>query len=515
MFKRWLIGILAITMIAGSVWSLNHIASAQEGTNLLTNGSFEGSYFGQGASTRTVPEGWTLLVGSGAPSAFPHNDPVQVLDGEVSWNLNQGYTAFTAVAYQRVGGLKAGDGVKFTAYGWVYTCNDTATSCVIPDPPYRKSDPSAGASLRVGIDPQGGMNPTEGRVKWSTPASPYDRWAEMSVAATAAGDTVTVFMYMTQATGYAINHVYWDKASLVRTEIAPDATATQPFVPFVVPQGVRPDGSIIHTVQANDTLSSIAYAYQEYGVSNESIAALNNIKPNTRFLQIGQELIILPPGSVDPATGQLIPEGQQATATPQTTTAAATLPPAATPIPTEVAALPDATAPDTETSDTGTPATDTEALPMAGEEDTTAPPVTYSTVRAEFIPFENGFMFWLEETNQFYVLTNVDTTLAGTFRIYPDMWSEGMPVNDPALQPPADMFQPERNFGHAWRNFNLKDTLGWALESVQKYTALVVWEGDTMIISSPDGRVYQLVAQDTPTAGSWSAMDFSEEPDSE
>ena len=502
MLKRygWLISVLVITMIVGSVWSLNQTASAQDGTNLLTNGSFEGAYYGQGASTRTVPEGWTLVVGSGAPFAFPHNDSVQVLDGAVSWNLNQGYAPFTAVAYQRVGGLKAGDGVKFTAYGWVYTCNDTATSCVIADPPYRKSDSSAGASLRVGIDPQGGTNPTEGRVKWSSPTAPYDQWAEMSVAANATGDTVTVFIYMTQANGYALNHVYWDKASLVRTEIAPDATATSPFVPFVVPQSVRPDGSIVHSVQANDTMSSIAFAYREYGATNESIAALNGIKPNARFLQIGQELIILPPGSVDPATGQLIPEGQQAPAT-QAPVAAATLPPAATP----VAAAPDVTEEPATT-------TETETLPLAGDEEPTTPPITYSTVRAEFIPFENGFMFWLEDTYQFYVLTNVDSPLAGTFRIYGDMWSEGMPENDPALQPPAGQVQPDRNFGHAWRNYNLQDTLGWGLESVQKYTALVVWDNGTMIISSPDSRVYQLVAQDSPTTGSWSAMDFNQEP---
>jgi LysM repeat protein len=314
----------------------------------------------------------------------------------------------------------------------------------------------------------------------------------MSVAATAAGDAVTVFMYMTQTTGYALNHVYWDKASLVRTEIAPDATATSPFVPFVVPQGVRPDGSIIHSVQANDTLSSIAFAYLDYGVTIDSIAALNNIKTNTRFLQIGQELIILPPGSVDPATGQLIPPGQNATATPVAPAPAATLPPAAT----EVAAAPDTTG-------------STETLPPAGSEDT--PPVTYATVRAAFFPFEKGFMFWLEDTNQIYVLTNTDSPLGGTYRIFLDTWTEGMPETDPTLQPPEGLIQPDRNFGHAWRNYALQEPLGWGTDSAQLYTALIVRDGGTMIISSPDHRVYQLVEQTPPTGGIWSAMDFSEE----
>jgi LysM repeat protein len=500
MLKRfsWLIGFLVMIILTGSVWSIHQTVSAQDGTNLLTNGSFEGAYYGQGAATRTVPDGWTLVVGSGAPRAFPHNDPVQVLDGAVSWNLNQGYTVFTAVAYQRVDGLNDGDGVTFTAYGWVYTCDNTATSCVIADPPYRQSDTSAGATLRVGIDPEGGNDPTAGRVKWSSPAAPYDRWAEMSVSATVKGTSVTVFMYMTQTTGLALNNVYWDKASLIRTVVVPDATATSPFVPFVVPQSIRPDGSIIHTVQAEDTLSSIAYAYRDYGVTNESIAALNGIKPNARFLQIGQELIILPPGSVDPATGQLIPADQQPTATPQA--AAATLPPAVT----AVADVPAVTE-EPETS------TETESLPLAGESETETPPVTYATVRAAFFPFENGFMFWLEDTNQIYALTNADSPLGGTYRVFQDTWTEGMPETDPNLQPPEGLTQPDRNLGHAWRNFNLQDSLGWGTGTTQNYTALVVRDGETMIISSPDNRVYQLVEESPPPGGIWSAMDFTQE----
>ena len=103
---------------------------AQDGTNLLNNGGFERPYYGQ-AEGQTVPNGWLLKVLEGDPDAYPHPDPLQVLDGSDSWNLKQGYTKFTAVGYQQVAGLTAGDGVKFTAYGWVYTCNNTTNSCVI------------------------------------------------------------------------------------------------------------------------------------------------------------------------------------------------------------------------------------------------------------------------------------------------------------------------------------------------------------------------------------------------
>ncbi len=307
----WLIGLLIITMLAGGLRVMQpQPASAQDGTNLLTNGGLERPYYGVNVGDRTAPDSWSIWVGAGEPVAYPHNDPVQVRDGDVSWNIRQGFGVFTAAGFQRVTGLSEGQALKFTAYGWAYTCNDLDTSCIIVEAPYRKSDTSAGVQMKVGIDPTGGTNPEAESVKWSTVTAPYDRWAEMSVVAEAEGSAVTVFMYTTQAAGLAFNRVYWDEASLVATEPPPpEATPTSPFVPFVAPQSVRPDGSIVHVIQPEDTLSSIAYAYSEYGVTNESIAELNEgIRPNTKWLTIGADLIILPPGSVDPVTGQLLPD---------------------------------------------------------------------------------------------------------------------------------------------------------------------------------------------------------------
>jgi LysM repeat protein len=486
MIKRrylWAIGLLLIVALIGGTWSFQRTVSAQNGGNLLTNGSFEPPYAGQGSSTRTVPQGWTLVVATGSPDAFPHNDPLQVLDGTVSWNIKQGYVAFKAFGYQQIGGLKDGDVLRAAAYGWVYTCNDTTTSCVIPNPPYRQSDQGAGAQLMVGIDPKGGTDPKADSIKWSAPASPYDQWMEMSVTATAQGNTVTVFLSMKQSNGLAINNVYWDKASLVRTESKPDATATPVQVPFVKPQKVRDDGSIIHVVKANDTLSSIAFAYQEYGVTNESIAELNPpMKPNTRVLQIGQEIVILPPGSVDPKTGKLIPPGAAAepTAEPE---------PTAAPEPTEEAGQ--------DTAEGETTALTPETTPAAA----TAP--TYATVKAAFLPFEHGYMFWIEDTNQILVLVHGDTAQGGTMSTYQDTWREGMPETDPNTIPPEGFTQPTRSFGQAWRTYpGVRDALGWSMGETANFTALVVRHTDTMILNGPDNRVYEIAGTN------WTATDY-------
>lgn len=479
--KLFLLGIGALLVAALMVMGVipfGETVSAQDGTSLLVNGSLERPYYGQGSATRTVPQGWSIWVGAGAPEAFPHTDSTQVLNGEVSWNVKQGFTAFTAAGYQTVSGLTKGDVLKLTAHGWVYTCNDTEYSCVIEQAPYRASDTSAGASLKVGIDPTGGVDPNSANVKWSAVAAPYDQWAEMSVVATAEGGSVTVFLYMTQSAGLAMNNVYWDNASLVRTEEGEEAAVAQ-YAPFVSPQGVRPDGSIVHVVQAGDTLSSIAYAYAQYGATIESIAALNEgIETNTRFLQLGQELTILAAGSVDPVTGQPVPAGSQISTSA-----------VATPVATAATAVDNAAQP-TET-------TPTEQAPAAN----------YAAVQAIFMPFEQGAMIWLQDSNQIYVLANGDVELSGTYSAYQDTWRDGMPETDPTIQAPEGFMQPSRGFGQAWRTYpGVRDGLGWGTSEAAEYTALVVTDQGAIILNAPDGQVYSLLE-----GGNWQAADLYSE----
>lgn len=70
---------------------------------------------------------------------------------------------------------------------------------------------------------------------------------------------------------------------------AGDVVATEPTA---VPSGLP----ATHTVQAGDTLFSIA---QQYGVSQEEIAAANNIT-TSGVLTVGQTLVIPSPGTTQP-----------------------------------------------------------------------------------------------------------------------------------------------------------------------------------------------------------------------
>ncbi|MBZ0309014.1 MAG: LysM peptidoglycan-binding domain-containing protein, partial [Anaerolineae bacterium] len=79
-------------------------------------------------------------------------------------------------------------------------------------------------------------------------------------------------------------------------------------------------------VQYGDTLDGIIFAYSSQGISItvDDLMRFNSWRFKPQFIFVGDEIIILPPGSVDPNTGQLIalpsniPGAAQPTAAPAT-----------------------------------------------------------------------------------------------------------------------------------------------------------------------------------------------------
>jgi LysM repeat protein len=263
----------------------------------------DGQYTNRGRADLNVPAPWGVWFTEAPrteawmnqpPVAFPHNGPgPNPVAGPHAFNFNKGYATYTAAIYQQVA-VPQGSNVVGSAYGQQKTCNPA------PNTPTCGSAVESGAYMRVCIDPNGGTNPFDSDVICSGNATPHDRWDQISVSATATGPTVTLFLFNTQQWPSQLNTAYWDEASLTvggaggtapNVPGQPVATAVPtapPVASFVQPQPPQPDGSIVHTVQAGDTMDAIAYAY---GVSRQTILDLNGLTSG-RFIFAGQELKI-------------------------------------------------------------------------------------------------------------------------------------------------------------------------------------------------------------------------------
>lgn len=101
------------------------------------------------------------------------------------------------------------------------------------------------------------------------------------------------------------------------------------------------------------------------------------------------------------------------------------------------------------------------------------PPVTEADVQVAEQVFEGGRMFWVQPVNQIWVMV-VDDEGRGQWLIYEDTFVEGEDVEeDPAINPPAGLYEPVRGFGKLWReNPEVRDTLGWGVTPEFGYVSL-------------------------------------------
>lgn len=337
--------------------------AAQE--NLLTNGGMEqgefGPYTGRGRADLNIPAGWNIWLGQGSTDTFYNRgDKVygfpkfgfgfNVAEGTYALHLDGSYVQFNSAVFQTVN-VSEGDNVRGEAAAQIKACDGQTGSC--------SSNSSTGAQVRIGIDPNGGNDPNASEIVWSGWSTPHDRWERISVEATATGGQVTLFLFSTQGAPAVSNYSYWDDAKLTLgggggsagegggESIPP--TEVPNFVPFVNPQGVQEDGSIVHTVVQGDTLDSIAVAY---GLTRQDIIDRNPDLQSTNFIRIGQELVIqepqpatevpdeiaAPPGT--PISGGVLteepsPSGEEAAAVPTQAQATPTEPPLTILIPSE------------------------------------------------------------------------------------------------------------------------------------------------------------------------------------
>jgi LysM repeat protein len=246
--------------------------------------------------------------------------------------------------YQRVIGLTPGAQLRFSIYTQAWQCFEISKcgkNGIVSDQP-------ADMHLRVGIDPFGGTNPFSSNIVWSPERPAFDQWVQFVVEAQAKGDAVTVFTHSRPEWEWARNNndIYLDDASLVVIGQGAFATGTAPAAtqpagspaptrtPAASPSP-RPDGTVVHVVQAGDTLYGIAL---QYDVTVDDLLKLNNLE-RTSILNLGQEIV------VKVGKGTVIAPRPTATLTRTTTTltspitptvappTATRVPPTATPIP--------------------------------------------------------------------------------------------------------------------------------------------------------------------------------------
>lgn len=98
--------------------------------------------------------------------------------------------------------------------------------------------------------------------------------------------------------------------------------------------------------------------------------------------------------------------------------------------------------------------------------DCPAGPARQTTLAAEH--FERGLMLWTQFDDRIYVLFADGTT--PRWDTFANGWFPGQPEDDPDIVPPAELYQPRRGFGVAWRTGYVspaqvvRDRLGWATE---------------------------------------------------
>ena len=278
------IAILVAFLVGSTIPATPVLAVPAAQDNLLSNPGFEGSLSGW--------ETWAI-TNAGAATGEMCNDltvpTFQVSSSVVHSGSSAAYyftqwSAHNAGLFQVVDNVTPGATYRFTIWARASSRAEGETAS------------SSFTKMRIGIDPNGGTDASAASIVWSGDVTPMDSYASLTVEARAAGNKITVYTRSRPDWCMDHNDVYWDDASLV---LVGGSAGTQATPQAAQPSGTlvqssvtaTPDatGRVVHTVQAGDTLSQIAFIY---GVSVEEIKQLNNLTSDIVIL--GSNLIIRP-----------------------------------------------------------------------------------------------------------------------------------------------------------------------------------------------------------------------------
>jgi len=97
----------------------------------------------------------------------------------------------------------------------------------------------------------------------------------------------------------------------------------------------------------------------------------------------------------------------------------------------------------------------------------------------------------------------------GRYEQYEDVWTDAEPESDPAMVPPAGLFQPVRGFGKIWReNPSVRDRLGWATAPEQGFDTQLQGQiresiPSVAFLRTLDSQVIQINGWGWTSGGDW------------
>ena len=354
MHKRTLLPLLAIVVLLVAAAAALP-ARAQSGPNLLENPGFEDGHYNQdGIPQITVPNGWRMYW-SNEEKIFggewvttrpetivwnikgsPPGEEFYWKDGSYTMKVFNTWAPMWAALGQDVENLQVGRKYRLSVPIYIDVFADYESGKKIPPPPEHLGQ----AKIRLGAGPVGASWRDEtaiGYSGWWTDSSVnpfYQAYPIFVYDFTATQPNMTVYIEMVSAYPFPHNGFFFDTPSLVALD-ATGAVPAQPAAPgagttgqaaaqpaaqvnpvvTIVPPTPRPDGSIVHVVEAGDTLWVIAIEYAELlGLTpQDALAAIRELNNDPAFLNPGDEILI------KAGTGEAAAE-----ATPGEGTAAAT-----------------------------------------------------------------------------------------------------------------------------------------------------------------------------------------------
>ncbi len=316
--------------------AVNPTAAQTQGTvNLLVNPGFEEGHHHQDQIAEiVVPDGWRLywVDGSTFPGAWdnlpahrpestvwnsqggvPEGEEVFWRDGIYTLKIFKAWAPMYAALSQDVTGLEVGRRYRLVAPVYPDIVMEYSGGSKIP--PDR---PDSG-QVRLGASPTGAAWRDEGAIAysgWWTGAtiSPfYQTYSTFIHDFTATQENMTVWIEFRSTYPYPNNGFFLDTIGLYTLdEVDQTVTSPPPAGGAPAPAGPPPtpfptatpraDGAVVHVVQSNDTLWTIAIQYAgTMGLTpEEALPAIRDLNNNPAFINVGQELIIVPPGQTAP-----------------------------------------------------------------------------------------------------------------------------------------------------------------------------------------------------------------------